>query len=477
MQKSTISVTIPEFNRSPDTALTRARTLVRGGTASLVLGICLPWSLLQSAVVRKILLGIVILDIPLQIGTHLWFQADAAELGALGGFNISVTTIALAGLYAAWLPTLTARRHLGQASLVRLNKPLLVYLGAAFVSILVARDRMLSVFEVGLFVQMFLLYVFIASTITTRGDIRFVTRMLLLGLVVESLLMLLLLKVGTLPVSWLRTRIDVPTDPFEPARVAGTIGSANSAAAYLGVLILFALSVLFSRISPMLKAFAGVALALGTICLIATFSRGGLLATGICSLLLLAFLAGASRKNFNKIVVAIVLLGSIGFCLRKQISERFVQDDRGSAYSRIPLMKLAFRMIEDHPILGVGSNNFGAAMDKYVNSDFRNGFLYAVHNQYLLIWAETGVVGVLSFLWFLTSSIRQGVRCWRQHDPVLSPLALGLSMGLVAFMIHMSVDIFRGRPLAQLVFFVAALISAIADNLATSSSANVPRTN
>jgi O-antigen ligase len=356
---------------------------------------------------------------------------------------------------------------MGPRPIIRFSKPLLVYLGSVIVSMLVARDPILSVFEVALFVQMFFLYVYIASTVMTKQDIRFLAGMLLFGLVAESLLMFMLLHGGSPPLAWaLRPRVDLAKNPLDPSRVAGTIGSANSAAAYLGLSLLFAVSVLFSRMSPTLKILAGVGVVLGTFGLISTFSRGGWLTTSICLALLLWLIAGATRKNLVKVLVVLALLGAIPLFFQDEISTRLAADDRGSAYSRIPLMKLASRMIEDHPILGVGSNNFGVTLDEYVTGDFRGGgFLYAVHNQYLLIWTETGVVGLVSFVWFLTSSIGKGLRCWRLGDPVLSPLALGLSLGLVAFMLHMAVDIFRGRPLAQLVWVAAALISSIADVL------------
>src|SRR2546426_12821121 len=53
--------------------------------------------------VRKLLLAVILLDIPFQLDINLGYRADAAELGALGGLNVSVTTISLIVLYALWL--------------------------------------------------------------------------------------------------------------------------------------------------------------------------------------------------------------------------------------------------------------------------------------------------------------------------------------------------------------------------------------
>src|SRR6266536_144291 len=51
---------------------------------------------------RKVLLAIIILDIPLQIGAHLYWSEDLGASGALGGLEISVTTVAMLSLYFLW---------------------------------------------------------------------------------------------------------------------------------------------------------------------------------------------------------------------------------------------------------------------------------------------------------------------------------------------------------------------------------------
>jgi O-antigen ligase len=104
-------------------------------------------------------------------------------------------------------------------------------------------------------------------------------------------------------------------------------------------------------------------------------------------------------------LTVVVLLGLLYIPFRGVISERLLQDDRGSAESRMPLMRLAFRIIEDNPVLGVGNNNFAVAMNRYVTSEFRRGFLYTVHNKYMLVWAETGTCGLLAYLAFFLGTV------------------------------------------------------------------------
>src|SRR5205814_6024063 len=97
-----------------------------GGT-SLVVAIRSPFLALASASVQRVLLAIVILDIPLQFGTHLFYREDDAALGALGGLSISATTLALAGLYLSWLIRAFANRNQVPRAGVNVNWPLVVY--------------------------------------------------------------------------------------------------------------------------------------------------------------------------------------------------------------------------------------------------------------------------------------------------------------------------------------------------------------
>src|SRR6266849_2534081 len=71
-------------------------------TSWLIYAIFLPIAVLNSRTAQRLLLAIIVIDIPLQIGTHLGFQADAAAVGSLGGFEVSLTTIALVLLYFSW---------------------------------------------------------------------------------------------------------------------------------------------------------------------------------------------------------------------------------------------------------------------------------------------------------------------------------------------------------------------------------------
>jgi putative inorganic carbon (HCO3(-)) transporter len=428
---------------------------------SLVVALFAPLALLSRPSTRRILLAILLIDIPMQVGVHLWNRDDVVEFGSLGGLNISVTTFALALLYLSVAIEYLASPHRRRLT-VRWNRPLGLYVCITAISAAVAQDVTLTLFEVGLFLQMLLVFIYVASWITSEDNARFVMKFLLIGLAMESVLMIWLAHHGSgLDLMGMRARLDVDSGAAHLNRVGGSIGSANGAGAYLSVLLGVAASVLVSGARTGGKLLAAGAFALGTFALMLTYSRGGF--TAFLVSIGLVFLLSAARSSAARkwVVVALVVLAVVLLLLQSSLATRLLGDDADAAYSRIPLMRLAFRIIADHPLLGVGANNFGTVMDDYVTGNFRHDFLYTVHNRYLLIWAETGLLGLLAYLWFLFSILRRGWQCWKMGDKVWSPIALGLTAGIAGHMVQMFVDAFRGRPLDQLIWVIAAMITGM----------------
>jgi putative inorganic carbon (HCO3(-)) transporter len=430
--------------------------------SALVLALLSPFAALRARSVQKVLVAIVVLDIPLQLGTHLFYREADAASGALAGLSISVTTIALLGLYTSWLIRRLEERRPNPLALPRQNWALLCYMGLSALSLLVARDARLSVFELFLLLQMYLVFLYVTHFVCTPEDVQFVIGWLLIGCLVESVVMVALGFAGAYSGLWgpLHIRVDHEARS-EFTRVGGTIGSPNEAGAYLSVLLSVAVSVLFAQVNRKYKWLAAAVLAFGGAALIFTFSRGAWISF-VLAITLFSFAVGRRKKiSFQILIPIAAILLVLYLPFQGEVNDRLFSDDNGSAESRLPLMKLSFRMIADNPILGVGSNNFSAAMGDYLTSEFRNGFLYTVHNKYLLVWAEIGPAGLLAYLAFLIGIVRLGRACWEQRDPFLSTLSLGLAVAIVGNMVHQSVEILQDRAITQLLWLIAGLMTAI----------------
>jgi O-antigen ligase len=418
---------------------------------------------LTAKIVQRALLAITLLNISLQIQKHFFLRTDVSELGSLGGLQVSLTNLALAWLYLMWVVKTALRPS--KASTVsggaRRSSRLIAFGGLLVVmyavSMLVARDRQLAAFEVAYIVEQFLLLIYIAKTTASRDDVLFIVRVLLVGLIIQSTLMLAQVFgiVGDLDALGIKARAEFGGDP----RVSGTIGSPNPAAAYLGLSMMLSLGVLLAASKRKDRWLAWTGLALSVLPLVFTQSRGGWiqLVVGIGILVV----GGGRRLPLKTIACATVLLLVLMLPFRGAVLDRLYGDDKGSASSRIPMNQVALAIIEDHPVLGVGANNYAIAMQPYVAADFRNTVFYTVHNKFLLVFAETGPVGLLVFVAFLVAILREGWRAWRLSDPVLSPIALGCVAGAAGLIVQMNVEPARTDPYTHLIWLSGGLVLAM----------------
>ena len=70
-----------------------------------------------------------------------------------------------------------------------------------------------------------------------------------------------------------------------------------------------------------------------------------------------------------------------------------------SFFQRLELAKNALQLIKQNPLIGAGLNNFIVNLPKFQKGQIL--WLQPVHNIYLLVAAETGIIGLIIFLWFL----------------------------------------------------------------------------
>jgi O-antigen ligase len=401
---------------------------------------------------RRVLLGIVVVELPLQIDKYFFHDFDQALTGALSGFIVSISTFCLILLYAQWLPRLVI-----ESRPLRGNFALTIYTAIVTASTIWALQPSLALYESFLLGQSFLLFVYIVNTVTEKNDVMFIVTCLALCLAGEGVMMLL--------TQGLHRTLSLGPIYFDyndaTGRVSGSLGAANIAASFFNLLIPLCFCLLFSSSSKRLRQLLAVALFFGGLGLVLTQSRGGWIGTtlsiGMC-------VAVALQKGwlppalFIKFSLGSLLLIAVCFPL---LAERIFGDDNGSAQSRISLMQISTHIISDYPF-GVGANNWAVAGKHYADlTDFREEWFYTVHNKYLLVLTEVGPIGLLAFGVFILTTIRSGWRTFSRSDRLLAPIALGLTAAICGQQIHMMGEIFNSRSQVQLLLLIAALIFAI----------------
>ena len=260
--------------------------------------------------------------------------------------------------------------------------------------------------------------------------------------------------------------INASIDP-QSNRAAGTLGTANSAGVVISVYLILAGAMFWVFQKPFQKVFVGLCIIVGLIALIST---GGRAAWGGFSIAILIFIFIAWRRKLVTtkailwLFIAILIIGIIFFPV---IYNRFTADDSGSAASRLMLSKLAWNLIQASSpnfLFGVGVNNYALLAPNYYTADVGDlGYIIdsSVHNTYLLIWAETGLIGLLFFLWFISVPLSKIWLYLHSHDQFITILAGGLGSALVAIYIQMLADPFIARPKLIILWLLFALVAAL----------------
>lgn len=412
-------------------------------------------------VTRRAFLAVVLMDLALQLDVHLFYRDEAVLLGMRGGFNVSLTLLCLPVLYALWFGERRADPHEGDREWELPTILLAVYLGLSALSGITAGDRANAVFDLSIMVPAFLLHLYLANRTKDEGDLLFVLSLLLIGLVVQSTFMIVPSALGQsldfVP-GLSSTMADNTNVSLAIQRAEGTFGSPIVAASYLVLLIAPAAGLFLSSAPRKLTVLAAAAVPAGGIALVLTLSRAAW-ATGLLSLMILAVVALFRRWLSPRLVLAALVLAALALLpFLDVVVTRLTAPDAGSAYSRLPLMRIALDVIREHPLIGVGINNLPLVMGEYRVIDYGGTWLFQVHNKYLLVWAETGTFGLLAFLGFLGTSFWTGWRIVALRHPLWSPVALGVVGALTAHALHMLVDSFTARGQVQLLWVLSAVL-------------------
>jgi O-antigen ligase len=247
-------------------------------------------------------------------------------------------------------------------------------------------------------------------------------------------------------------------------RAFGTLGKPNSLAMLVAPMLLLNVALLQLKDLPGRKLRL-LSLFLGFLALIFSGSRAGWLsffcAFSVYIAIIIFRLERGRRFQAIGRVLAVVALGLI--VCSPFIVKRLTADDKNAAGSRLPLMEVALRIFEDHPIIGIGANTYQDNMKQYLPADFGNKYLYVVHNAYLLILAELGVVGFTAFLLLGRRLFQAAILASRALDnPLQAALGLGLILIMTQVCTNMMAEWYVNKTSLSLLFALAATVIAAA---------------
>jgi len=281
---------------------------------------------------------------------------------------------------------------------------------------------------------------------------------------------------GSAMESWLFRHKTWYIDREYHTRASGTYVNPNHMAGFLEMLLPLALAyTMIGRGRAVTKIFLGYASLAMMAGIGVSVSRGSWIATTLILLLFFAILAIHNTHRVPALVLMFLLvMGCTFFIARTEFFQRRFRDTFASGRieqdTRILVWDATLRMYRDHPWFGVGPGHFDFRFREYRPEEIQLRPDRA-HNEFLNLLADWGVIGAAIVAWALLCVFVGVVQTWKHVRRPESEFAanrsnkfsffLGTFLGLLAVLVHSSVDFNMQIPAnAILVFCLAALLSS-----------------
>lgn len=439
--------------------------------------------------VRRPLLALLAFSLPLHLDIYLgkfsmvFAHGPSASVGRIAGNDL-----VLAALLFLWLGEMALGRQKRVELYPKVSAPALLFIALGALSIAFAQEPRLSVYQVLELIKGFVLFLYVANRVQDESDLKWLLAGLMAAVAFQSCLGLGQAALQRpLGLAFLGERTNVRQHILQSQitiRPSGTLWHPNHLAMYLElVLPVIAATLLAPRAGAQSQGAPGLSwrwrlaaaavLVLGLMTVVYTLSRGAWL--GLCAAAAVLGLWGVRRRAIPRVSMAVGWLGLVIIVLLANaltgnvIVERLTGPDLGSAQSRIPLMAGALAVVADHPLLGSGLNNYQHTIRAYDTSGAFTefGLLPVVHNLFLLIAAETGLLGLAAFLWLLAALGRMGIRFLRRPAALslATVVVAGLLAGGLASLLHHLVDfgLLGDAQLTYTFWFLAGLLVALSN--------------
>jgi O-antigen ligase len=225
-------------------------------------------------------------------------------------------------------------------------------------------------------------------------------------------------------------------------RVRGFYGSPNNLALYLGRLLPLVLAVAAWGQRGRRRWAYLIALLPMAGAMFLTYSRGAWVVGVPASLLFLAALRGRRALIAALGAIAVAALVILAVTGAGRLTS-LLDTNAGTTFFRLQLWRSSLTMIGDHPLLGVGLDNFlYAYRSSYVlPSAWAEFDLSHPHNFVFDFWLRLGIPGLITIIGLLAAFYASAWRSYRCLDEGNARLlVLGLMAGMVSFAAHGLVD-------------------------------------
>ena len=212
----------------------------------------------------------------------------------------------------------------------------------------------------------------------------------------------------------------------------GTFGSGsfNILASFLGACLCGLLPIGITKKNKLLF----LALFVITACFIFTYSRGAL--SGVAGASICIVFYKFKRKIFFVYLACLIGVASL-FAVKATYDQFYMETV--SYEDRETIWELPWSVITKNPanfIFGTGTNTYEMVVQYPADVPEDQQKLWYAHNTYLLVWQETGLIGLAIFLGFLLTIIMRNISCLRRSAQDLFDLRVGILAITVLAVIH-----------------------------------------
>lgn len=250
-------------------------------------------------------------------------------------------------------------------------------------------------------------------------------------------------------------------------RAAGLFNNANYSASFFCYYVPPAIGLALANLPKMKHRWLFMAVSgIGLIAVVVTYSRGGMLAVAMAGAII-AFFSKINPKMVLGLLIVVALAASSDN-IRKRFSQTSQEGPYGktidpSVHARLVAWSKAFHLIKESPIIGHGFFTFRyIKVEKYEDEAAKahGSHGMAVHNGFLNILVNAGVVGLLTFLIFMACEMKM---CWYYFRTGKDPFWRGLALGLFAASISLLFVNMTGTRLydRQMVAYFWILLAAL----------------
>ncbi len=234
---------------------------------------------------------------------------------------------------------------------------------------------------------------------------------------------------------------------YARSKFFGPYINGNHFAAYLGMIVPLSIGMGLAEIKKSKKLlfwFVGIIMALG---LLFSLSNGGIVSFIGAMIFLFIFLN--SRKSTQKgkwiiaTVLCLVIMGVIWLGVspvKEEASQLFQFNQSESFQSRWPVWKASIKMLKGNWLLGTGLGTFRYVFPKFRPPGINREFRY-VHNDYLEVLLNTGIVGFLILFlggfYYFRNILK---KFYKRRNPYIIAISCGPITALFSMLLHSFVD-------------------------------------